>query len=151
MRVVNRKINPTMIELIVGILVFGILGIIVFLGLYMASVPVESFFDDSIFQIITGFIIGIIFSLILIIHMTASVERALEMGEQGALKHTRIMYIVRMAALIIVFAIMLLLGVGNVFALLFGLLSLKLSAYMQPITHKVISRLKTRSLSSNKK
>ena len=151
MRVVNRKINPTMVELIIGILIFGILGVIVFLGLYMASVPVERFFDDSIFQIIIGFIIGIIFSLILIIHMTASVERALEMGEQGALKHTRIMYIVRMAALIIVFAIMLLLGVGNVFALLFGLLSLKLSAYMQPITHKVISRLKTSKLSSSKK
>lgn len=151
MRVVNRKINPTMVELIIGILIFGIFGVIVFLGLYMASVPVEGFFDDSIFQIIIGFIIGIIFSLILIIHMTASVERALEMGEQGALKHTRIMYIVRMAALIIVFAIMLLLGVGNVFALLFGLLSLKLSAYMQPITHKVISRLKTSKLSSSKK
>lgn len=140
MRVVNRKINPTMIELIVGIVIVGIIGIAVILGLHVAGVQVESLFDDSIFQITIGFVIGIIFSLILIIHMTASVETAMEMGEQGALKHTRIMYLVRMVALIVVFVVMLMLNVGNVFALLFGLLSLKLSAYMQPIIHKVMHR-----------
>lgn len=140
MRVVNRKINPTMLELIVGIVIWGILGVAAFIGLHVAGAPVESLFDDSIFQITIGFVIGIIFSLILIIHMTASVETAMEMGEQGALKHTRIMYLVRMVALIVVFVVMLLLNVGNVFSLLFGLLSLKLSAYIQPITHKVMHR-----------
>ncbi len=138
MRVLNRKINPTMVELIIGILVYGVIGIVTFIGLHVAQVPVERFFDDSILQIILGFIFGIIFSIILIIHMTFSVENALEMGEQGALKHTRIMYIVRMVALVVVFAIMLLFGVGNVFSLLFGLLSMKLSAYVQPITHRVM-------------
>lgn len=145
MRVLNRKINPTMVELIIGILVFGIIGVAIFIGLHIASVPVESFFDDSILQIVIGFIIGIIFSIVFIIHMTFSVENALEMGEQGALKHTRIMYVVRMATLVIVFAIMLLLGIGNVFSLLFGLLSLKLSAYMQPITHRVMHRSEKKS------
>ncbi len=144
MRIINRKVNPTMIELIVGIVLFGIIGIIIFIFLHIASVPLERFFDDDIYQIIIGYIIGIIFSLALIIHMTVSVERSLEMGEHGALKHTRIMYIVRMVALVIVFAIMLMAGIGNVFSLLFGLFSLKLSAYIQPITHKVISRLRTK-------
>ena len=97
----------------------------------------ESFFDDSIWQIILGYFIGIIFSVATIIHMTSSVETAVEMGEHGALKHTRIMYVVRMAALIVVFALMLILGIGNIFAMLFGLLSLKLSAYLQPITRKL--------------
>ncbi len=144
MRIGNRKINPMMIELMIGIVLFGIIGTIVFVGLHIASVPVENFFKDSIFQIVIGYIIGIIFSLILIISMTASIEKALEMGEEGALKHTRIMYVVRLAALVLVFIIMLLLGIGNIFSLLFGLLSLKLSAYMQPITHKMISRLRTK-------
>lgn len=144
MRIINRKVNPTMIELIVGIVLFGIIGIIIFIFLHIASVPLERFFDDDIYQIIIGYIIGIIFSLALIIHMTVSVERSLEMGEHGALKHTRIMYIVRMVALVIVFAIMLIAGIGNVFSLLFGLFSLKLSAYIQPVTHKVISRLRTK-------
>ena len=140
MRVLNRKVNPTMVELIIGILVFGIIGTVLLMGLYIASVPVEKFFDDSILQIILGYIFGIIFSVFFIIHMTFSVENALEMGEHGALKHTRITYIVRMVALVIVYAIMLILGIGNVFSLLFGLLSLKLSAYLQPITHRVIHR-----------
>ena len=144
MRIINRKVNPTMIELIVGIVLFGIIGISTFIFLHIASVPLERFFEDDIYQIIIGYIIGIIFSLALIIHMTVSVERSLEMGEHGALKHTRIMYIVRMVALVIVFAIMLMAGIGNVFSLLFGLFSLKLSAYIQPITHKVISRLRTK-------
>ena len=73
--------------------------------------------------------------------MTFSVENALEMGEQGALKHTRIMYIIRMVALVAVYAVMLIFGIGNVFSMLFGLFSLKLSAYIQPITHKLSNKL----------
>lgn len=143
MRILNRKVNPTMIELIVGIVMFGIIGSAILCALYAGAIPIEKFFDDNIYQIIVGYIIGIIFSVSMIIHITASVERSLEMGEHGALKHTRIMYIIRMVALVIVFAIVLIAEVGNVFSLLFGLLSLKLSAYIQPITHKLILRLKT--------
>ena len=138
MRIVNRKINPTMIELIVGIVAYGIIGLVLIACLHMAGVPLGNFFDDSIFNVIVGFCIGIIFSVILIIHMTHSVERALEMGEHGALKHTRIMYIVRMVVLVVLFAAMLMFGFGNIFSMLFGLLSLKLSAYLQPVTHKLI-------------
>ena len=138
MRIRRKKTyNPTMIDLIVGIVFCGIVGFALILGLYFLSVPVESFFDDSIWQIILGYFIGIIFSVATIIHMTSSVETAVEMGEHGALKHTRIMYVVRMAALIVVFELMLILGIGNIFAMLFGLLSLKLSAYLQPITRKL--------------
>ena len=99
MRIRRKKTyNPTMIDLIVGIVFCGIVGFALILGLYFLSVPVESFFDDSIWQIILGYFIGIIFSVATIIHMTSSVETAVEMGEHGALKHTRIMYVVRMAA-----------------------------------------------------
>ena len=144
MRILNRKVNPMMIDLVLGIIFFGILGSLIIIGLYVASVPVESFFDDSLLQIMIGYLAGILFSIILIIHMTSSVERSLELGEHGALKHTRIMYIIRMVALVAVYAVMLIFGIGNVFSMLFGLFSLKLSAYIQPITHKMISRLKTK-------
>ena len=144
MRILNRKVNPMMIDLVLGIIFFGILGSLIIIGLYVASVPVESFFDDSLLQIMIGYSTGILFSVILIIHMTASVERSLELGEHGALKHTRIMYIIRMVALVAVYAVMLIFGIGNVFSMLFGLFSLKLSAYIQPITHKMTSRLRTK-------
>jgi len=121
MRIRNRKINPTMVELIIGIVAYGILGTLLWVMLYMLSVPLEKFFDDSFLQIMIGFVIGIVFSIATIIHMTSSVETALEMGEHGALKHTRISYIVRMVALIVVFALMIIFDIGNIFAVLFGL------------------------------
>ncbi len=133
----KKNINPTMVELLIGIGFWAVIGLVLIGVLYFTSVPLESFFNDSIFQIVLGFIIGIGFSVGTIIHMTLSVEKAMDMGEDGALKHTRITYVVRMAALIVVFAIMLIFGIGNVFAMLFGFLSLKLSAYLQPITHKL--------------
>ena len=142
MLIKNRKINPTMIELIAGIVVYGIIVTILLAIMHIADVPVENVFDDNIIQIIVGFLIGIIFSIVLVIHMTGSVEAALEMGEHGALKHTRISYIIRMVGLVVVFVLMLALNIGNIFAMLFGLLSLKLSAYAQPITHKVKEKLK---------
>ena len=105
-----------------------------FIYLFSICIVIEQFAKK---KPINSFFIGIIFSVATIIHMTSSVETAVEMGEHGALKHTRIMYVVRMAALIVVFALMLILGIGNIFAMLFGLLSLKLSAYLQPITRKL--------------
>ncbi len=133
----KKNINPTMVELLIGIGFWAVIGLVLICVLYFTSVPLEKLFDASIFQIVLGFIIGIGFSVGTIIHMTSSVEKAMDMGEDGALKHTRITYVVRMAALIVVFAIMLIFGIGNIFAMLFGLLSLKLSAYLQPITHKL--------------
>lgn len=138
----KRKYNPTMVELILGILLYGVVVLVLILGLFSLSVPLEKWFDDSIWQIILGYIFGIIFSVATIFHMTSSVETALEMGEYGALKHTRISYIIRMVALVAVFAIMIIFHMGNIFAMLFGLLSLKISAYAQPITHKLIIKLK---------
>ena len=138
----KRKYNPTMVELILGILLYGVVGLVIILGLYLLAVPLEKWFDDSIWQIILGFCFGIIFSVATIIHMTSSVETAIEMGEHGALKHTRISYLVRMVALVAVFAIMIIFHIGNIFAMLFGLFSLKISAYIQPITHKFKTKFK---------
>ena len=142
MLIVNRKINPTMVELIIGIIVYGIFGEILFTVLYFLNVPLERVFDDTIFNILIGFLIGIIYSAVMIIHMARTVETALDMGEHGALKHTRIAYIIRIVSLILLFVLMLIFNFGNIFAMLFGLFSLKLSAYAQPITHKVKEKIK---------
>ena len=78
MRIRRKKTyNPTMIELIIGILFLGVIGLVLVLGLHFASVPLEKWFDDSIWQIILGYIFGIIFSVATIFHMTSSVEEAL--------------------------------------------------------------------------
>lgn len=138
----NRKINPTMVEIVIGIVLYGILGILLLTVLYLLGVPLEEFFNGTITDIFIGFIVGIIYSIVVIIHMAKTVETALEMGQHGALKHTRISYLIRIGLLLVLFVVMLFVEVGNVFSMLFGLLSLKLSAYAQPITHKVKEKLK---------
>lgn len=142
MRVLNRKINPTMIELLIGIVLYGIVGEIIIIGLNYFTGMMEKMFDDSIFFIAIGFLIGIILAIILVIYMARSVETAVEMGETGALKHTMISSVIRFVMVIGVIVILLITHVGNVFAMLFGALGLKLSAYAQPITHKVSEKLK---------
>lgn len=142
MQTVSRKINPTMVELIIGIVLYGIIGEILLTVMYLFNVPLEKVFNDTIANILIGFLVGIIYSVIMIIHMARTVETALDMGEQGALKHTRIAYIIRIAVLLVLFILMLIINIGNLFAMLFGLLSVKLSAYAQPITHKVKEKLK---------
>lgn len=142
MLIVNRKINPTMVELVIGIIIYGIIGEILLTILYFLDVPLEKIFNDTIANILIGFLVGIIYSAIMIIHMARTVETALDMGEHGAIKHTRIAYMIRIASLLLLFILMLVINIGNVFAMLFGLLSLKLSAYAQPITHKVKEKLK---------
>lgn len=142
MQTASRKINPTMIELIIGIVLYGIIGEILLTAMYLLSVPLEKVFNDTIANILIGFLVGIIYSVIMIIHMARTVEAALDMGEQGALKHTRIAYAIRIVGMIVLFIIMLIVNIGNLFAMVFGLLSLKLSAYAQPITHKVKEKLK---------
>lgn len=142
MQTVSRKINPTMVELIIGIVLYGIIGEILLTAMYLLNVPLEKVFNDTIANILIGFLVGIIYSVIMIIHMARTVETALDMGEQGALKHTRIAYIIRIAVLLVLFILMLIINIGNLFAMLFGLLSVKLSAYAQPITHKVKEKLK---------
>ena len=142
MLIINRKIKPTLVELIIGIILCGIVGEILLTVLHIIDVPLERVFDDRILDIHIGFLIGILYSVFMIIHMAITVETALEMGEHGALKHTRIAYAVRIVILIVVFVLMLIFNFGNMFSMLFGLFSVKLSAYAQPITHKVKEKLK---------
>ena len=138
----NRKINPTMIELIIGIAIYGIVGEILLIGLNYFTGMMERLFRDDIVFIAVGFLIGIILAVILVMYMNKSVETAVEMGETGALKHTLISSIIRYVIVVGIIVLLLTTHIGNVFAMLLGALGLKLSAYVQPVTHKVREKLK---------
>lgn len=141
MRIFNRKINPTMIELIIGVLVYGIIGELLIIGLNYFTGIMEELFKDDIFFIAVGFLIGIILAIVLVTYMARSVETAVEMGENGALKHTMISSVIRFVIIVGIIVLLMVTHVGNVFAMLFGALGLKLSAYVQPVTHKLREKL----------
>ncbi len=137
MRIRNRKINPTMVELIYGILAYGIVVLILMAVLELGLGIIEKIFDDRFIFVITGFLIGISVSLILVVMMTRTIENIVSGGGYGATKQSVIGSIIRSVIVIATIVLLLVTHIGNVFSMLFGLFGLKLSAYLQPITHKI--------------
>ena len=141
MRIRNRKINPTMLELIYGILAYSVIVLILMTVLQLGFNIIEKIFNDSFFLVITGFLIGICVSIILVIMMTRTIENIVNGGGYGATKQSIIGSVTRSAIVIAVIILLIVTHIGNVFSLLFGIFGLKLSAYSQPITHKLRLKL----------
>lgn len=120
--------EKTVLELIIGNVLFGIIGAIILL-----------IFPNRIYNEI-GYLWGVIVSIAMTIHMYHSLKVSLELGEGGALKHIRLTYATRVAGVLIAFALLNYLEIGNVIAGVIGLFALKVAAYIQPITHKILER-----------
>ncbi len=140
MRIRNRKINPTMVELVIGIGAYGIVVLILMTVLQLCFGVVEKVFNDNFIFVVIGFLLGIGISIILVLMMTRTIENIVYGGEHDAKKQSVIGSITRTGIVIAAIVILLVTHIGNVFALLFGLFGLKLSAYLQPITHKIIKK-----------
>lgn len=119
----------TLIELLLGILIYAIPGEIV---VWLVT-------ERKLFSTI-GFLAGVALAVFMTIHMAIIIEESVSRGEVGALKHVRIGYIIRIAVFVVVFLLLFFLGIGDVVTALFGLISLKVSAYLRPLTHKVTQK-----------
>lgn len=91
-------------------------------------------------KIALGFFEGVLLASVLLIHMASTLEDSVSMYEDEALKHTRKSYIIRILLLLAVFALIFFLKLGDIAAALFGLMALKVSAYIQPFTHKALQK-----------
>lgn len=129
MKIQKMSNFATLMELIIGILIY--------------AVPVEIIIllvtERKLFCSV-GFLAGIALAVFMTIHMAIIIEESMSRGEEGALKHVRIGYIIRIVIFLIVFLGLFFLGIGDVIAALFGLISLKVSAYLRPLTHKVTQK-----------
>lgn len=120
------KEDRTLKELIGGIIVYGVIVQIICLiagGFRM--------------QIAVGLWLGIFSAAAIAVHMKRSIEDSLELGEGGAQKHMHRKYVVRSLLVAVVFGIAIYTGVGNGLAILAGVMGLKVSAYLQPVIHKI--------------
>lgn len=75
------------------------------------------------------------------IHLKRSIEDALDYGEEGAVKHMRKTYAFRYAMVALVFGVTVYFEIGHPLMLLVGIMGLKIGAYLQPVTHKVLNKL----------
>lgn len=99
-----------------------------------------SFNKAAMWSWILGFFEGFLLSVFLLLHMAYALEDSVVMFEEEAEKHTKKTYAFRMVVLIAGFLLIVFLKLGNIGAALLGLMSLKVAAYLQPITHKFIQK-----------
>ena len=130
------KMSETGKQLVLGILIV---------------VSICSLIGGIVSNIITGewlpFVLGDLFggviAVVLAIHMDASVGTAIDMEEEDAVKYTRKMTAIRYLIMIVaIFVVLTFQQFFHVVGLLLGILALKFSAYLHPITSRYITNKK---------
>ena len=124
-----KKINRALVELWMGILFTGLVFQLV--GMW--------FTEDKVLYTIALWI-GIVLALVTVVHMYRTLDRALDLGA-GAQKAVTVANMIRYAAVVIVFLIVLLTKVLNPLVTFLGIMSLKVAAYLQPFTHKLCNKI----------
>ena len=124
------KKNNILVELLSGIISLGVL-----IQIIMAIA-----FEDYLYNAV-GLWTGIGIACFVAIHLKRSIEDELDLGEEGAVKHARSAYATRTAITLAVIGIVIYFKVGNPFTVVLGIFPLKLSAYLQPLIHKIFLKL----------
>jgi len=87
-----------------------------------------------------GLWIGVFMAACMAVHMTCSLERAFGFDSATAQKMITKQNLIRYGCVVVVCALIMISGFINPLAAFLGLMSLKVSAYLQPFTHKLIRR-----------
>lgn len=130
----NIQNNETLLEMWVGTVLFGA----------VCQVSVVWFLKDKAGYSI-GLWLGIIAALITILHLSVTLDKALDLGEGGAKKHMVIQNLVRYFVLIIFLVVLMITDFANPLAAFLGLMGVKAGAYLQPLLHKAIGKIRNKT------
>lgn len=119
------KINRTLFELETGIIIFGIVCQLVILP-----------FGERV-RYSVGLWIGILTALLAAWHMWRSLDRGLELSERGAVSYLSRQNILRYVIIVLILIVTASAKIGNPLTAFLGIMGLKVSAYMQPLTKKI--------------
>lgn len=125
----KKKIDTTLFELCLGIFFYGI----------VCQAVILIFSRRTEYSI--GLWIGVILGILGAIHMWWALNRGLDMGEKGAVKTVGTQSIIRYFVIMAVMAICACSGFANPIFVFLGYMGMKVSAYMQPFTHRIGSKL----------
>lgn len=120
------KNDYTLPEMLAGILLTGII----------CQIALLIFGENRGYNAI-GLWCGILVAVIWTVHMKRSIEDALDLDIEGAENHARKGYAVRMVIAGVLIGMTLYLDLGNPLTILMGVTALKITAYLQPLMHKV--------------
>ena len=121
----------TLVELIAGIVCASILF----------QVTIIWFTDDKLAYSI-GLWLGALTAAVYSWHMWRTLDQALDLPAEAATKVIRLKSLLRYGMVIIVMLIACLVPMINPLAVFLGIMTLKVAAYFQPFTHKLIKQMR---------
>lgn len=127
----QTRIPETLWELYIGIAV---------LSLLLQGTVVWFVKDRTAYS--AGLWIGAVTGAVFVWHMWRTLDQALDLGEAGALKVMRRQSLIRYGMVVIVLGVLMAADTASPLAAFLGIMTLKVAAYLQPVTHKVILRLR---------
>ena len=125
-----KKINRTVLEMHLGILAFGMICQII--GAFL--VQRQGYYAASLW-------FGILLALCSVIHMYRTLDRALDYDEKNASRIIFIGYLTRYVLLVVFLIIISITEVMNPLIVFMAYMSLKVTALLQPFTHKLCNKL----------
>ena len=129
-----KRLNDALPELVLGIILYGV--VIELAGVW--------FVTDKL-RYSTGLLIGILLAAGMAINMAVVLQDAVDLyGGEHAQGKIIAKSILRYLIVVIVFFVMMKFELGNLFSAFIGVLGLKVAAYMQPLTHKLVLKLQGR-------
>lgn len=121
----KRKIDPTLLELCIGIVAYGVIFEIVLL--FFSRNPAYSI----------GLWIGVILALAGAFHMWWSLNRGLDLPEKAAVKSMSTQNIIRYVMIAAVLAVLMCTSFANPIFAFCGYMGMKVSAYLNPLIHRL--------------
>ena len=126
----NRiKMDRTLLELSVGSMLWGIL----------CQLTIVWFVKDK-----AGYSLGLWLGVLLAVaagtHMWWSLDRSLDFMQDTAVKMVTKHYMIRYLVIVVVMGLIMISDFANPLSAFLGLMGLKVSAYIQPFTHKICEK-----------
>ncbi len=125
------KQNLTLVELIVGIVILGII----------AEIPVLIFAVGKRLSYSLSLFVGVLTAIWMAVHMKWSIDSAFDYDAKTAVKHMQKNSLLRYAVALVVLAIAGYSGYFNVVLVFVGMIFLKIAAYAQPLVHKPMVKI----------
>lgn len=125
----KKKIDPTLFDLCLGIVLYGIVFQLVLL-LFSREVSYSA-----------GLWIGIVLAVAGSIHMWWSLNRGLDQAVKGAAKTVGANSLIRYFVLVVVMAVLVYTELANPIFAFCGYMGMKISAYMNPWMRRISSRV----------
>ena len=124
-----KQLNEALLEVLLVDLLYLVIGEIIIL----------IFFSDTLYMI--GFLFGVVYAIFGSFQMSFKIRKVVY-GMADARKTYLLGYFVRLAVMFAMFAALYILNLGNLVCALIGMFAMKVSAYLQPFTHRFLTKIK---------